>query len=352
MFSPFFGRGGLRQCTACNDPFCSGDCRYYRGYGRPAAFDPFHRQQQQQQEEERRRREYARQLAEQQAAREAAAQKQAERLAEKNRKARLRELQLRAYVRAATKIQRTWRAHHERAQAQRRAAAATVIRRALLALPRVHNAQQVARALRSLREVRQAVLQLQTEYDSQPQRYSHRDLLMLQDQLERKILSMDDIDSHGSAFVRAQRKSNVELTQSVLRHIDAQLRGMQRAATAVQRWFRRVRGLRQARRQHAAAVSITHFLRRLPAVLRAKQTRRELQQLATARRDFVQLKQNLQDQLAALLATLSTEPQPAADDGHHKRKDLADAAAAEDVLVTSKRKALQQDIEALRSLLK
>jgi len=113
----------------------------------------------------------------------------------------------RTYARAATTIQRAWRAH-------RGNAAAATITRAVRRAGAVTRGRRILGALRDLARIEAEVAAVPANFeDSLAQ-------LVFEDSLEKLTLRLDRIDSHGSPFVRERRREVVRAAQHRLTCLD------------------------------------------------------------------------------------------------------------------------------------
>lgn len=113
----------------------------------------------------------------------------------------------RTYARAATTIQRAWRAH-------RGNAAAATITRAVRRAGAAARGRRIAGALRDLARIEAEVAAVPANFEDS------RAQIVFEESLEKITLRLDRIDSHGSPFVRERRREVVRAAQRRLAELD------------------------------------------------------------------------------------------------------------------------------------
>jgi hypothetical protein len=91
----------------------------------------------------------------------------------------------------------------------------------------VRTAKAVAASLAELASIRSRIAALGQDVASVTVSAAKRRLLGLADQVERAIISVDSVATHGEAFVRAMRKDVVAKGQALLADIDKQQEQLQ-----------------------------------------------------------------------------------------------------------------------------
>jgi len=120
----------------------------------------------------------------------------------------------RTYNRAATAIQRAWRAYSRRALDARADAAAGTITRAVRNAGAVAAGRRILGALKELRRIEAEAMAVPAALGTE------RDRLFCEDTLEKITLRLDRVDSLGSPIVRDRRRAVVRAVQGRLAQLD------------------------------------------------------------------------------------------------------------------------------------
>eukprot|EP01147_Barroeca_monosierra_P001612 gene1612-4748_t len=159
-------------------------------------------------------------------------QERARRLQEKKQLEKQRkQLILQTYNRAATKIQKAFRAHLHRKRAVAQQHAACIITRVIRAFPAVRRAKNVVASLKQLKKHEDRLRHMTNEYQEHPWGYRHT--LWFIDQVEKLILQLDEIQHFREDFVRHRRKDVVQEAQLSLRYADCVLRTFKRKVSVI-----------------------------------------------------------------------------------------------------------------------
>ncbi|EGD74832.1 hypothetical protein PTSG_07063 [Salpingoeca rosetta] len=230
---------------------------------------------------------------------------------ERARQARLREQKLakmrkaalmRGYNRAATTIQRAYRAHRKAKHMAEREGAALVITRFMRAVPSVRRAKKIAASLRQLRSLEQELVKMTAAYQQRP--WGYRNTLWFVDQVEKLILRLDEVQPHRSEFVRHRRKDVVQHAQQSLRYADCVMRMFKRKAQVLARALRTHLHRKHAHHRNAAARVVQRVMQGVPKVKQARQVRTALQQVRTELSQLHDLRQRYIDALQSASSML------------------------------------------------
>eukprot|EP00730_Choanoeca_flexa_P012054 TRINITY_DN3109_c0_g1_i1.p1 TRINITY_DN3109_c0_g1~~TRINITY_DN3109_c0_g1_i1.p1 ORF type:complete len:345 (+),score=107.99 TRINITY_DN3109_c0_g1_i1:142-1176(+) len=292
----------------------------YSGYDAYDSYDPFspfgsrggrqHLYERQRAEEQRRNQERKRQLA-----------------AKKARQAKLKQ-----YNDAATKIQQAWRAHHAQQVFEQQDDAAFVITDFVRDYAAFVKARKVLASVRKLNTLHKQLHDMIDEFQSNMRGYRH--LLMFNDQVEKLIFKLDEIQHHRSSFVRNKRKAIVKDAQDALRVSDQLLTTMKRKLAVIVAVLRQRFQARKLATSQKAARVIQRFIRGVPLIKAAKQARRDLSALKRAAEEVACLQAQLVTKLQAL---------------QHEATAVMDTSS--DEWVTSRADAIQDKSEKLLSSL-
>lgn len=228
----------------------------------------------------------------------AAQEKQRQRQLEQRRKKLLQ----RGYNRAAATIQRAYRAHLAAKAAAAREEAAFIITDVIRAVPLVRQAKKVAASLSKLRSLEQELRRMTEAYQQRP--WGYRNTLWFVDQVEKVIFKLDEVQPHGSEFVRHCRKDVVREAQRSLRYADCVMRTFRRKAQVLARALRsHVKRHTQAVQDDAARV-VQRVVRGVPKVQRARRVREALHTVRAELAHVEELRARYVDALSSAAAVL------------------------------------------------
>jgi hypothetical protein len=209
---------------------------------------------------------------------------------------------LQRYNEAATVIQRAFRSYRARQQEERAQSAAIVITDAVRRAAAIQQARRVTTSLRRLHETRSNLRDLRGNYERQPTGFRHN--LYFVDRLEKLVISLDAVATHGSPFLRAFRKSIVTEAQSGLSFADVVAKTLRRKAVVIQRAVRHYLAHGAVERQDAAARVITRAVRAAPVVRKARVEADVMQKLRSKRRRLNTLHKEYTKALKTLVGEL------------------------------------------------
>lgn len=245
-----------------------------------------------------------------------------ERQAAQQRAQNLRQRQLKALhrgqERAATRIQRAWRAHLAKQRAAEQQAASFVVTRTVARVGAMRSALRVIASLRRLRSAEAKIDALKAAFEAAPRGYRH--VLGYADALEKEVLKLDEVPHYGDEFVRQQRKAVVRIAQQAIRVADFVSKVMERRITVLQRRLRRWYGRHTESTRIKAARVIQRTLQAAPGRMAARRTSQELkflhekqQHLDALRRDYFDALTSMASEASRISATADAEAQHAKD---------------------------------------
>eukprot|EP00045_Choanoeca_perplexa_P013676 m.155643 g.155643 ORF g.155643 m.155643 type:complete len:340 (-) comp16422_c0_seq5:4203-5222(-) len=236
------------------------------------------RAQQQQQQRQRKQQEQQRQLALKQA-----------------RLAKLKE-----YTNACIVIQRAWRRYQARVQFEEQDDAAYVITDFVRRYIAVRKAKNIINSLRRLKQLHRQLDELVENFQTNMRGY--RNMLLFNDQVEKLIFKLDEVQHYRNNFVRAKRKSIVNDAQDALKISDQLLKTMRRKLAVIVKMLRAHVSTKHTHTRDAAARVIQRFLRALPGVRTAKRDLNSLRLLRAAEQEVASLHAELATKLLRLQA--------------------------------------------------
>jgi len=213
----------------------------------------------------------------QQQERERLLQEKKQLLQKQQREAVMKKLLSRRNQRAATVIQRAWRAHHAQIIAQRRQQAAFKITKCIRGVAAQRQAMKIVASLKQVRAVGLKIQAIHSTYEKCFRGFKQN--LGFTDAVEKQLLTLDGISTYGSEIVRDMRKKVVALAQGSLKLADFINKMMHCKATIIQRQFRAMLHRKQQAKRRQAAEIVHRVLLAAPQIRRAQTVAKQLRQL-------------------------------------------------------------------------
>lgn len=277
-----------------------------------------HQQLLQQQEEQRRqqleKRRHQEELYLQQ--QEALRKEQENRMKAKLERERQRKELIAKATKAATVIQRAVRAflpkvraERAKAQAEREEKASKTVVRAVRFVAAVKEARRIADSLRKLRAIEAAIAQEFATFQARP--CGFRSTLRFIDTVEKRIISLDSVPRHRSAFVQERRRAIITEAQRAMHYGDCVQKMLVRKAVVMQRATRRFLQVKNHAKLERAARVIARAVRAAPKLRKARTVTAQIR----AVREQTKRLDNLRTQyLLALRDAQDALPSASADD--------------------------------------
>eukprot|EP00043_Microstomoeca_roanoka_P004776 m.51757 g.51757 ORF g.51757 m.51757 type:complete len:459 (+) comp12647_c0_seq1:220-1596(+) len=216
---------------------------------------------------------------------------------EQTRERQRRALLLRGLHKAATTIQRAYRAHRQIKLEAAKQEAAFLITRTIRAVPAIRRAKKIVASLQKLRHLQDELSELTAAYQRRP--FGYRNTLLFVDTVEKLILRLDEISHHRNDFVRQRRKDIVQEAQRSLKYADCVMRMFRHKAAFLVKTLRAYVSQKHMSQQSAAVQVIQRVMTGLPKVKQAKRVRAAL---SDVRSTFSELKVLREKYLEALQA--------------------------------------------------
>jgi len=206
------------------------------------------------------------------------------------------------YTKAATVIQSAYRSYMERKEEREEDEAAFVIARFMRRVAGFVEGQKVLTSLSHLNQVRQSLEQLSDTYKANP--FGFRNNLWIADETEKKILSLDAIDTRQLPYIRAARKRVVIGGQETLRFADVVSKTLSRKATVIQAWWMQRNNVDKEEKLESAARVVTKVIRAIPKVKRAQLEVQAMRAVREQKRELVQLREDYGRKLRKLIGDI------------------------------------------------
>jgi len=206
------------------------------------------------------------------------------------------------YTKAATVIQSAYRTYLERKEKRAKNEAALVIAKFMKRVAGFVEGKKVLKSLTQLNQVRLSLEEISNEYKSNP--FGYRKNLLIADQTEKKILSLDAIDTRQLPFIRAARKIVVLGGQETLRFADVVLKTLNRKAAIIQAWWTQRNNVEKSEKMESAARVVTKVIRAIPKVKSARLEAEAMRVVREQKRELEQLRQEYGRKLRKLMGEI------------------------------------------------